>query len=103
HRRGYQVAMRWTHVAEEIEAIARDCTGLIMLGPHSKTSVARVAALATPLVRVGWLDPLEPADLVSGTDHEAGSAVADYLLRLGHRVIAYVHGSPVYRGRRERF
>ena len=54
-------------------------------------------------MRIGWLDPLEPVDQVSGTDHEAGAAVATYLLELGHRVIAYVHGAPIYRGRKERY
>ena len=39
----------------------------------------------------------------SGADHESGSAVGAYLLDLGHRVIAYVHGEPGYRGRKERY
>ncbi|CDM61340.1 hypothetical protein LPU83_pLPU83c_0778 (plasmid) [Rhizobium favelukesii] len=28
----------------------------------------------------GWVDPLEQADQVSGTDHEAGQAVIQYLV-----------------------
>jgi LacI family transcriptional regulator len=56
-----------------------------------------------PIVRFGWVDPLEQADQVSGTDHEAGQAVLQYLIDLGHRSIAYVYGIPGYRGRRERF
>ena len=55
-----------------------------------------------PIVRQGWLEPLEQVDQIGGTDHEAGSAVASYLLGLGHREIAYVHGDPRYRGRMER-
>ena len=55
-----------------------------------------------PIVRQSWIEPLEPVDQISGTDHEAGSAVAHYLLGLGHREIAYVHGDPHYRGRMER-
>ena len=102
-RLGYHVAMRWTHLPDEIEAFARSCVGLILVGPHSKAALARAYAVGTPIVRIGWLDPLEPVDQVSGTDHEAGAAVATYLLELGHRVIAYVHGAPVYRGRMERY
>ena len=75
----------------------------MLVGPHSKATLARAYAVGTPIVRIGWLDPLEPVDQVSGTDHEAGAAVANYLLELGHRVIAYVHGAPGYRGRIERF
>ena len=102
-RLGYHVAMRWTHLPDEIEAFARSCVGLILVGPHSKAALARAYAVGTPIVRIGWLDPLEPVDQVSGTDHEAGAAVATYLLELGHRVIAYVHGAPIYRGRKERY
>ena len=73
-----------------------------MAGPTASRAGA-VRAIGTPIVRIGWLDPLEATDQVSGTDHEAGAAVATYLLDLGHRVIAYVHGAPVYRGRMERY
>ena len=102
-RRGYQVRMRWTHLVEEIEAVARTCSGVALVGPHAKESMYRVRALGVPVARNGWLDPLDQFDLVSGTDHEAGSAVAQYLLDLGHRTIAYVHGTPGYRGRIERY
>jgi LacI family transcriptional regulator len=102
-RRGYQVRMSWTHVPDEIEEFERGCDALVMVGPHDRQSYARVYGVAKPAVRTGWVDPLEPVDWVGGTDHEAGSAVANYLLGLGHRVIAFVHGTPGYRGRAERF
>lgn len=102
-RRGYQVRMRWTHMPEEVEAFARTLSGMAMVGPHSRESMERVKALGVPVARNGWMDPLDPFDIVAGTDHEAGSAVARYLLELGHRTIAYVHGTPGYRGRIERF
>lgn len=102
-RRGYQVRMRWTHDPDEVERFARSCSGIAMVGPHVKESMYRVRALGVPVARNGWLDPLEPFDIVSGTDHEAASAVAHYLLGLGHRRIVYVHGAPGYRGRVERF
>ena len=93
-RRGYQVRMRWTHLADEVEAFVRSCSGAIMIGPHDRATYDRVYALDIPIVRTGWLDPLEQVDFVGGTDHEAGSAVARYLVGLGHASIAYVHGRP---------
>jgi LacI family transcriptional regulator len=102
-RLGYRMSMRWTLVGDEIEAFMRTCDGALMVGPHDKASVERAGSAGKPIVRQGWLDPLEQADFVGGADHEAGSAVANYLLSLGHRSIAYVHGKPGYRGRIERF
>ncbi|RYE43641.1 MAG: LacI family transcriptional regulator [Hyphomicrobiales bacterium] len=101
--RGYQVRMRWTHLADEVEAFIRDCDGAVMVGPHDRATYDRVYALGIPIVRNGWLLPLEQVDFVGGTDHEAGSAVARYLVGLGHTNIAYVHGTPGYRGRIERY
>lgn len=102
-RCGYQVRMCWTHLPQEIEAFARGCSGVALVGPHPKSTMERIRELGVPVVRNGWMDPLDPFDIVSGTDHEGGSAVANYLLELGHRTIAYVHGTPGYRGRVERF
>lgn len=102
-RRGYQLRMRWTHLTDEVEAIIRDCDGAVMVGPHDRNTYNRVYALGIPIVRNGWLQPLEPVDFVGGTDHEAGSAAAQFLVGLGHTKIAYVHGTPGYRGRIERY
>jgi LacI family transcriptional regulator len=102
-RGGYQVRMCWTHLTDEIVACARGCQGVAMVGPHPREIMEAVRELGLPVARQGWVGPLEPFDTVSGTDHEAGSAVASYLLELGHRSIAYVHGTPGYRGRVERF
>ena len=82
--------------------MARTCAGLMICGPHDRAAVERACAVGVPIVRQGWLEPLEPVDQIGGTDHEAGSAVANFLLGLGHREIAYVHGEPSYRGRMER-
>ena len=100
---GYQIGMRWTHLPDQVEAIARASRGLVLVGPHDRTSLMRAYATGVPIVRVGWLDPLEAVDQVSGTDHEAGAAVASYLVDLGHKSIAYIHGAPGFRGRIERW
>lgn len=103
HRADLGLRIRWTHGASQLEELAQTCAGLLLVGPHDGATVAAVTATGVPVVRLGWIDPLEDADQVSGTDHEAGQAVMEYLLRLGHRSIAYVYGVPGYRGRRERF
>jgi LacI family transcriptional regulator, galactose operon repressor len=100
---GYQIGMRWTHLSDQIEAIARASRGVVLVGAHDRASLTRAYATGVPIVRVGWLDPLEAVDQVSGTDHEAGAAVANYLVGQGHKTIAYVHGAPGYRGRVERW
>src|SRR6185437_10760785 len=77
-------------------------SGVVLFGPHSPSAVEAVREAGTPLVRVGWLDPLQQVDQVMAADHEAGAAVGHFLARLGHREIAYVHGTPGFRGRMER-
>jgi LacI family transcriptional regulator len=101
--RRFQVRMRWTHRADEVEDFMRTCSAAVLVGLHDPDSLAKAYASGKPIVRTGWLSPLEPVDHVGGTDHEAGSAVARHLYELGHRQIAYVHGAPGYRGRIERF
>lgn len=102
-KRGYQTRMIWAHLPEEITAFARNCVGVAMVGPHLRQSMYQVRDLGVAVARNGWIEPLEGFDMVHGTDHEAGAAVAQYLLGLGHRRIVYVHGVPRYRGRRERY
>lgn len=102
-RLGYQVVARWTHDGDEIEATIRASRAGILVGPHVRDIVQRIYAIGIPIVRTsGFPDPLEPIDIVTGPDHEAGAAVAKLLVELGHREIAYVHGAPRYRGRIER-
>lgn len=102
-RRGYQVVARWTHDADEVEATMRSCEAGILVGPHVREIFGRINAIGIPIVRTsGFPDPLEEIDIITGPDHEAGAAVAQFLIELGHREIAYVHGAPRYRGRIER-
>jgi len=100
---GYQTGMVWTHLPEDIGRFARQCAGVAMVGPHLRESMYLVREMGKPVARNGWIEPLEGFDMVHGTDHEAGAAVAQYLLGLGHRRIAYVQGAARYRGRKERF
>ncbi len=102
-RLGMGLRVHWTHSARQLEDLARACAGLLLVGPHDREAIAAATATGIPIVRFGWIDPLEQADQITGTDHEAGQAVIQYLINLGHRSIAYVSGAPGYRGRRERF
>jgi LacI family transcriptional regulator len=99
---GVSLRMGWTHDPEQVGALALGSRGVILFGSHSAEAIEAVRMTGRPLVRVGWLNPLEQVDQVMGADHEAGAAVGDYLHRLGHREIAYVHGTPGFRGRVER-
>lgn len=103
HRLGQPVRLQWTHDADRVEAMVQDSAGIILVGPHEETILQIVRASGVPSVRLGWVSPLEQADHVGGTDHEAGIAVGDYLFGLGHRDIAFVQGKEGYRGRMERY
>lgn len=103
HRLGQTVRLQWTHDASRVEAMVKDSAGIILVGPHEQNTLDIVKAAGVPVVRLGWVAPLEQADHVGGTDHEAGIAVGEYLVGLGHRDIAFLQGEEGYRGRRERY
>jgi len=102
-RLSYPVRLQWTHDPARVAELARSSAGLLLVGPHDQKTVDEAVAAGVPIVRMGWVSPLEEIDQVSGTDHEAGQAVGNYLMELGHKVIAFVHGTPGYRGRMERY
>lgn len=102
-RLSYPVRLQWTHDPARVAELARSSAGLMLVGPHDQKTIDEAIAAGVPIVRMGWVSPLEEIDQVSGTDHEAGQAVGNYLMGLGHRVIAFVHGAPGYRGRMERY
>ncbi|MDX0952824.1 LacI family DNA-binding transcriptional regulator [Sinorhizobium medicae] len=103
HRLGQPVRLQWTHDANRVEAMVKDSAGIILVGPHEQKTLDILRASGVPVVRLGWVAPLEQADHVGGTDHEAGIAVGEYLIGLGHRDIAFLQGEEGYRGRMERY
>ncbi|MES5047280.1 LacI family DNA-binding transcriptional regulator [Rhizobium nepotum] len=103
HRLGQPVRLQWTHDANMVEVMLKDSAGIILVGPHEQRTLDILKRSGLPVVRLGWVAPLEQADHVGGTDHEAGIAVGDYLLGLGHREIAFLRGEEGYRGRMERY
>jgi LacI family transcriptional regulator len=99
---GAELRIHWTHSVEEIAALAEASGGMVLFGPHRPEVIDAVRATGHPVVRVGWLAPLDQVDQVMAADHEAGAAVGNFLHALGHREIAYVHGTTGFRGRLER-
>jgi LacI family transcriptional regulator len=101
-RWGLSVRIHWGHDPGQIRRFAKASRGILMVGPHAPETMRGVIDEGSPLVRMGWLDPLEPIDHVSGTNREAGQAVGRFLVGLGHRHIGYVQGRTGLRGREER-
>jgi LacI family transcriptional regulator len=96
------VRSRWLSGSEELESLVLDSCAVLVVGPHDGAELAKAYKTGVPILRSGWIDPLEQVDMIGGTDHEAGRAVAEYLVKLGHKHIVYVHGDAQYRGRMER-
>ncbi|UXN71855.1 LacI family transcriptional regulator [Devosia neptuniae] len=99
---GYEVQLHWTRSAEQIENVARASAGMVLVGQHGEETLAALRRTRKPVVRLGWVSPLDPVDQVTGADHEAGSAIGQYLRERGHRIVGFVHGTRVLRGRMER-
>lgn len=99
---GYEAQLHWTRKAEQVENVARASAGLVLVGQHDDETVAAIMRSRKPVVRLGWVGPLDPVDQVSGADHEAGNAIGQYLRDRGHYTVGYVHGTRVLRGRMER-
>lgn len=102
-RAGLEVRVHWTSHRQDYMDMFADCVGLMVSGMDEVESVAKAQSLGTPVVRLGLCATNEEVDMVGGAGHEAGAAVAKYLMEFGHRDIAYVHGPPAFRGRFARF
>ena len=99
---GYEAQLHWTRSAQQIENVARASAGVVLVGQHEPETLEALRRIGKPVVRLGWVAPLDPMDQVTGADHEAGSAIGQYLRERGHRIVGFVHGTRVLRGRMER-
>ena len=101
-RLGYALRLHFLHESLDMANLVERCCGILAVNLRDGPELDVLNAAGIPVVRHGWVEPLDPVDTVSGTDHEAGAAVARHLLELGHREVVYVHGPVDLRGRRER-
>lgn len=102
-RLGYTIHAHWASDARSLARFIEGCAGIFSVNIQDKAALAQILASGKPVVRAGWLEPLEQVDHVGGTDREAGVAAGRYLFDLGHREIVFVHGDIDLRGRRERW
>lgn len=102
HRLGYVIRAHWLHHDLPLPEVFSGAMGVIAINLSDPAAQKAIRNLDMAVVYTGWQDPLEPVDIVSGADHESGSAVARHLIGLGHKEIVYVHGREDLRGRRER-
>lgn len=77
--------------------------GLILAVPRPNEVAELAARAGLPTVLATYVEPMSRFDHVVCADWEAGVAVARLLAGLGHRQVAYVHGSALPIGRAERF
>lgn len=102
-RLGYTIHAHWITGKQDLARFLDGCTAVFLVNVQNQAALSQIQSCGKPLVRAGWLEPLEQVDHVGGTDREAGVAAGRYLHDLGHREIVYVHGDIVLRGRRERW
>lgn len=102
-RLGYTIHAHWITGKHDLTRFLEGCAAVFLVNVRNKAALAQIQSSGKPMVRAGWLEPLEQVDHVGGTDREAGVAAGRYLYGLGHREIVYVHGEIVLRGRRERW
>lgn len=103
HREGYELILHETEtkgsrlLLSVLEFVDRSrLDGLLMMPPLTDNEQL-LAALDDAGIRYGRVSPGQPRDNgldVHTTDRAAGRAVADHLLMLGHRHIAFVSGHP---------
>lgn len=102
-RWGLHTSVRWTDDHRIVARTEKSAVGFILVGPHGDEMLKAARESASPAVTVcHTVPPLDGIDQVAATDFEAGEYVGDYLLRLGHRRFAYVHGRLGFPGREAR-
>ena len=84
-------------------ALEPSVVGLILAVHAPDLFLPWAARSGLPVACGGYGAPLSAADHVLGADWEGGHAVAQHLLRLGHRHIGFVRGMSGMTGRDERW
>ena len=102
-RHGLSILPRQSRYLRDIGAFDPSVAGLILAVPRPPELSTALAGVKLPVVCASYAGPMERIDHVVGADWESGMEVARLLLDLGHRDMAFVHGSTRPLGRAERF
>ena len=102
-RLGYAVVPRQARYLATEGEMDPSVVALILAVPRPSDIVELAARTGLPVVCASYVDPMVRFDQVVGADWESGVAVARMLTELGHRNVAFVHGSTVPLGRAERY
>jgi LacI family transcriptional regulator len=102
-RHGLSIVPRRTQYLGDFSQFDATVAGLILALPRPSEFSAAARASGLPVVCASYAQPMERIDQVVGADWESGMGVARLLLDLGHRNMAFVHGSATPLGRAERF
>jgi LacI family transcriptional regulator len=102
-RLGFSIVPRQARHLAEGGPLDDAVAGLILAVPRPQEISALAARTGLPVVCATYVGAMERIDQVTGADWEAGVGVARLLLGLGHRTVAFVHGSTLPAGRAERF
>jgi DNA-binding LacI/PurR family transcriptional regulator len=75
------------------ELVGYRCEAVILIAPRSDAQALKLAAGRTPVLVIGRHLPTAEFDVVRSQGDAGMSALVDHLFGLGHREIAFVHGS----------
>jgi LacI family transcriptional regulator len=101
-RLGYSVVPRQARYLQSGE-IDPAVVGLVLAVPRPSEITELAARTGLPVACATYVEPMSRFDHVVCADWEAGVAVAQMLTGLGHRRVAFVHGSTLPIGRAERY
>ncbi len=102
-RLGLSILPRQARHLNDTTQLDPSVVGIILAVPRPSEWSALASKTGLPVVCASYAAPMEHIDQVVGADWESGFGVAQMLLKLGHRRMAFVHGSATPMGRVERF
>lgn len=100
---GLSIMPRQARLMQDLSRFDPAVAGIMLAVPRPSDYSAALAASGLPVVCASYPRAMERIDHVVGADWESGVGVATLLLELGHRRMAFVHGSTAPLGRAERF
>ena len=102
-RLGLSILPRQARHLNDSSQLDSSVVGIILAVPRPAEWSALALKTGLPVVCASYAAPMERIDQVVGADWESGYCVAQMLLKLGHKNMAFVHGSLTPMGRVERF